>query len=104
MLQISHEVLPSVSLNIVGVVVIGHLNNDILVVGSVVMVGIVVGSRCMVVRTLMVEAMLWISIIVVHAMVMDWVGTVMDGWTVVVKCLHIVVLNPVRSLALNNLP
>ena len=104
MLQISHEVLPSMSLDVVGVVVIGHLNNDILVIGSVVMAGIVVGSRCMVVRTLMVEAMLWICIIVVHTMVMDWVGTVMGGWTVVVKCLHIVVLNPVRSLALNNLP
>ena len=52
----------------------------------------------------MVGAMLWVGIIVVHVISMGWVGTVLVDWSVVIKCLNVMVLNAVWGLALNHLP
>ena len=52
----------------------------------------------------MVGAMLWVGIIVVHVIAMDWVRTVLVDWSVVIICLNVVVLNAVWSLALDDLP
>ena len=52
----------------------------------------------------MVRAMLWVGIIVMHVIAMDWMRTVLVDWSVVIKCLNVVVLNAVWGLALNDLP